>query len=983
MIELGWKICTDMPTALGREWMETNGLGGYASSSILGANTRRYHGLLVASLHPPVLRTVLLSKFEEAVIVQGERFELSTNQYPGAIHPLGFQFLRRFRLEPFPVFTFHVGGVEIEKSVFMPHGENTVVAQYKVTDWEHGGTPVSDCRLELRPLIAFRDYHSLAQANGNVQAILNDSEGRVSIRPYSNLPALHFAHNAQTLDQEGFWYNNFEYAAERDRGLDFSEDLYSPFALHFGLSAKTPEATVVASLEPREVSQVPAMRKNEVQRRKRIMGAPPVNTRFPDLMNNAGILRVAAEQYIVARGEHETIIAGYHWFSDWGRDTMISLPGLTLSTGRYEVAKDVLETFAESVSQGMLPNRFPDFDEAPEFNTIDATLWFFHAAHQYGKRSGDRDFVLKRLYPVLQDIIEWHVKGTRHNIKVDADGLLAGGAEHQQLTWMDARIGDWVVTPRRGKPVEIQALWYNALRVMEDWSEEFGHTSDAILYRAMAEKAKTGFQEKFWNAEAGCLYDVIEFDQKDAAIRPNQIFAVSLPHPLIEGEQARKIVAVVQEQLLTPYGLRSLSPHCSGYVGKYQGGVVSRDSAYHQGTVWPWLIGPFLTAYLRVHGYSEDSRKDAAGFLRPLLEHLTEAGLGHISEVFDGDAPQHPGGCIAQAWSVAEVLRCLLDELGQEPVKSSKKSTSRKAAVVVKPWVWPCRLVTFSGAANLTCDGRGIRVFTPGIFADWLIARCPIMGCFQDSARESPESMAHWFCGQSLAVMSTAQVLFLVMGLVATSKFQPGRDEAGLIERVKQGQNEAYYELVRPYERSIYMAAYSVLQNEADAEDVAQEAVLKAFMHLKTFRAESKFSTWVIQITINEARMKLRKDRRHLYESTDAGLQDDDGQYLPKDYQDWREIPAETLERNEVRRAIANALASLSPIYREVFVLRDVQNLSIEETAEALGVTQSTVKTRLLRARLQMRDKLAPGWGAGWMEGPAKEPEKKRAHAGD
>jgi predicted glycogen debranching enzyme len=683
MIELGWKICTDMPTALGREWLETNGLGGYASSSILGAHTRRYHGLLVAALHPPVLRTVMLSKFEEAMVIHGERYELSTNQYPGAIHPLGFQFLRRFRLEPFPIFTYHVGGIEIEKSIFMPHGENTVVVEYRVTDWEHGGTAVTGARLELRPLIAFRDYHSLTHANGDLDPRVQEEDGRVSVRPYRDLPALHLAHGAEAIGREGFWYRDFEYSAERDRGLDYREDLYSPCALHFALSPAAPEATVVASLEPRTVAQAAEMRAREIQRWQRIVGVPPSPSRFPELMNYTGMLRLAADQYLVARGEHQTVIAGYHWFSDWGRDTMISLPGLTLSTGRYDVARDVLETFASSVSEGMLPNRFPDLNEAPEFNTIDATLWFFHAAHQYGLRSGDREFVLRRLYPVFQDILEWHVKGTRHNIRMDADGLLAGGAHRQQLTWMDARIGDWVVTPRRGKPVEIQALWYNALRVMEGWARESGDARSSARYRDMADKTRASFREQFWNNAARCLYDVVEDGGKDAAIRPNQIFAVSLPFPLLEAEPAKQVVEVVREHLLTPYGLRSLSPQCEGYIGRYQGGVQSRDSAYHQGTVWPWLMGPFVSAYLRVHGYSDAARQDVAGFLRPLLEHLTEAGLGHISEVFDGDAPQHPGGCIAQAWSVAEVLRCLLDELDHEPASPARQKTARKSPVAV------------------------------------------------------------------------------------------------------------------------------------------------------------------------------------------------------------------------------------------------------------------------------------------------------------
>ena len=363
------------------------------------------------------------------------------------------------------------------------------------------------------------------------------------------------------------------------------------------------------------------------------------------------------------------MIAGYPWFTDWGRDTMISLPGLTLVTGRYDDARNILRAFARSIDQGMLPNRFSDSGETPEYNTVDATLWMFHAAHEFLRYSGDTDFVRSELYEPLTGIIGWHERGTRYGIRLDSDGLLQAGAPGVQLTWMDAKVGDLVITPRMGKAVEIQALWYNALRVMERLAATFGDAAGAARYSALAERAREQFLKVFWNDAAGCLYDVVATDgAPDASIRPNQIFAISLPFPLLEGAQALQVVDVVEWELLTPYGLRTLSPRDPNYRGRFDGGPQSRDAAYHQGTVWPWLLGPFLTAYVKVHGGTEEARSRAGRFLDPLRAHLTEAGLGHISEVFDGDFPHRPGGCFAQAWSAAEILRTYLEDAqGRQP----------------------------------------------------------------------------------------------------------------------------------------------------------------------------------------------------------------------------------------------------------------------------------------------------------------------------
>jgi predicted glycogen debranching enzyme len=653
MIEFTREVCANLDEALRREWVETNGLGGFASSSIVGLNTRRYHGLLVAATKPPVGRLVLLSKLEETLIVDGRRFELSANQYPGVVHPRGHEYLRGFRLAPFPVFTYSVEGVELEKSVFMIQGESTTVVQYNVkTD----GGAHRDVRLEVRPLVAFRDYHSTTHENGALDPEVNAEDSGLTIHPYEGLPALHFAHDAEGVDGAHWWNRNLEYAAERERGLDFREDLFSPFALKFDMSART-QAAVIASTERRDVRRVEEYRRAEVARRADVLARSPSGEEL------VRALTAAADQYIVARAEGKTVIAGYHWFSDWGRDTMIALPGLTLVTGRTDVAKSILLEFARHVDRGMLPNRFPDAGEAPEYNTVDATLWFFEAVRATLNYTNDYEFVRRDLYGVLREIVEWHERGTRYQIHVDVDGLLFAGETGVQLTWMDARAAGREVTPRTGKPVEIQALWYNALRVMEGLAREFGLSEDEQKYGALAAKAHAGFNRQFWNEELGCLYDVVDGEVRDPSIRPNQIIAASLTHSMLTEERARRVIAVVERELLTPYGLRSLARGDSRYAGRYEGGPESRDAVYHQGTVWAWLLGPFITAYVKAHGPSSESKQQAAAWLAPLGEHLKEAGLGHVSEIFDGDAPHTPRGCIAQGWSVAEILRAAVEDV--------------------------------------------------------------------------------------------------------------------------------------------------------------------------------------------------------------------------------------------------------------------------------------------------------------------------------
>jgi predicted glycogen debranching enzyme len=648
MIRFEKAICRDLAAASSREWLETNGLGGFASSTIIGLNTRRYHALLTAATKPPVGRVVLLSKLEETVIVGDSRIELSANQYPGAVHPRGFEYLEQFRLDPFPIFTYRIGDLVIEKSVFMLQHENTTVVQYKAS---------ADCQLEIRPLIAFRDFHSTTRENNAIEGRVQLDGSQASLTPYQGLPTLYLAHNSGHAEQTADWYRNFEYEQERHRGLDFHEDLYQPLTLRFHLNADKP-AAIIASTEPHDAADAPMFEKYERDRRSKISNSAPVKDEFVQA------LTAAADQFIAQRGSLKTIIAGYHWFGDWGRDTMIALPGLTLVTGHYEVAHDILLAFAKHVDRGMLPNIFPDAGETPEYNTADATLWYFEAVRQYCEYSGDFEFVRDQLYSVLAEIIDWHVRGTRYGIKVDPeDGLLHAGEPGVQLTWMDAKIGDWVVTPRIGKPVEIQALWYNALRTMEDFATRLKDPKAADHYSGLAARTHASFNQQFWYGVGQYLFDVVENHDGDASIRPNQVIATSLKYSMLSSQRARAVLTKVEQHLLTPYGLRTLVPNDSRYVGWYAGDPLKRDSAYHQGTVWPWLLGPFVSGYVKTFGRNRETIRKIEGWLEPLNGHLSEAGLGTISEIFCADPPHTPCGCIAQAWSVGEILRVLVEDI--------------------------------------------------------------------------------------------------------------------------------------------------------------------------------------------------------------------------------------------------------------------------------------------------------------------------------
>ena len=648
MIALDRATCGNLSTARTREWLETNGIGGYASSTIVGLNTRRYHGLLVAATRPPLGRMVLLSKIEETVVVRGYRYDLSTNRYPGAIYPSGYEFLKEFRLDPFPTFVFHVDGIEVQKRVFLVHGQNSIVVEYDFRSLDE--EPHAEVTFELRPLIAFRDYHSTTRWNDALDNAFAIEGDKVTLTPYQGVPSLYMAFGTAQIEKAGNWYYNFEYDVELDRGFDDKEDLFNPLVARYAVGPGA-SISVIASLDRHEASEATALRQREVARRATLVGSPRHSDRF------ITSLIAAADQFVVRRGELETIIAGYHWFGDWGRDTMIALPGLTLTTDRTVVARGILQTFARHVDQGMLPNRFPDEGGEPEYNTVDAALWMFEAAQAFGNQTNDWAFIESNLYDVFAAIIDWYQRGTRFAIKVDVDGLVQAGEAGSQLTWMDAKVGDVVATPRHGKPVEVQALWYNALRIMESLARKFRKVKEAASYAAMAELARRSFNEVFWYGDGGYLYDVIDGERRDTSLRPNQILAVSLTHSILNSERARAVVAIVERELLTPRGVRSLAPSDPQYRGRYVGDAATRDMNYHQGTVWSWLLGPFFTAWLKVHDSDEASRATVKAWLSQFEGHLSEACLGQVSEIFDGDAPFQARGCIAQAWSVAELLR--------------------------------------------------------------------------------------------------------------------------------------------------------------------------------------------------------------------------------------------------------------------------------------------------------------------------------------
>jgi predicted glycogen debranching enzyme len=650
----------DREQALLREWLVTNGLGGYASGTIAGVTTRRYHGLLIAALPAPLGRSMMFNHLSEQVrLPDGTVLRLGGEERVGGRLDLyGSAHLKEFRLEAgLPVWRFALGQALLEKSVFMPHGQNTVLITYRLLSGP-GMVP-----LKLRPAVHFRSHDGPVSGPLDEPYTVTVVNDRCELRSASALPQLrlHLAGERPALTVEGQRLRELLYRVEGARGYDSAGDLWAPGYFRVDVTPERP-ATLIASTEPWEVMlALPPEAALAAERRRRDhlleLAGPVASEPFP------AELVLAADQFLITpveRAENatpaRTVIAGYHWFTDWGRDTMISLEGLTLTTGRHREARAILHTFAHYVRDGLVPNFFPDGEREGLYHTADATLWFFHALDRYVALTNDRD-ILRPLLPVLLDIVAHHRRGTRFGIGVDpADGLLRQGAEGYQLTWMDAKVGDWVVTPRRGKAVEINALWYNALRLLEGWARELSGEEAARPLAEDAERAHRSFNRRFWNETAGHLYDVVDGEGgDDAACRPNQLLAISLPHPVLERPWWRPVVETVRQRLLTPVGLRSLAPGHPDYKSRYDGDLRARDAAYHQGTVWAWLIGPFIDAWLKV---CPEDGSGARHFLDGFPNHLDEGCVGSISEVFDAEAPFAPRGCAAQAWSVAEVLRC-------------------------------------------------------------------------------------------------------------------------------------------------------------------------------------------------------------------------------------------------------------------------------------------------------------------------------------
>lgn len=644
MIEFDRKICGDLEQSLRREWLETNGIGGFACGTVSGANTRRYDSILTAAAAPPLGRVTTISRVEETVWLGGRAFHLSTNLFPdNVVAPEGYKLIESFRLDPFPVWTFDLDGTRVEKRLFMVHGTNTTVVRWRLLDASE------NVRLTVRPLLAFVDYHALQHRSDDLDFRLSIDAGRVTVNPPDQRLHLHVLHDGVDVRRTGYWYNDLVYAIETERGFDDREDLYQPFEIEFDLASGP--AVMIATTDDGIDLDYEILESGEMRRRARLVAASGSRSEIDQA------LVLASDQFIVARGEGETVIAGYPWFSDWGRDTMIALPGLTLSTRRFDTARGIITEYAQHFSEGMLPNRFPDHGDTADYNTVDATLWYFEAVRAYVEASGDIALVRDVLYEKLKESISYHVRGTRFGIKVDADGLLAAGTPGVQLTWMDAKIGDVVITPRNGKAVEIQALWYNALMTMAEFASRFGHKEDRKDFQDLAFRCRSSFEAAFWNERERCLFDVADPENPDASIRPNQLLALSLYHQLLAGERAAAVVDRVERDLLTPFGLRTLSPRDPRYCPTYIGSPFDRDSCYHQGTVWAWLMGPFVDAYRRTHEPGEETERRVGEFLSGLYGHLLSAGVGQISEIFDGDPPHHPRGCFAQAWSVGEILR--------------------------------------------------------------------------------------------------------------------------------------------------------------------------------------------------------------------------------------------------------------------------------------------------------------------------------------
>ncbi|MEM2953800.1 MAG: amylo-alpha-1,6-glucosidase [Candidatus Bathyarchaeia archaeon] len=683
-INLRKEMLSKIDDALRKEWLITNGLGGYASSTVLGLNTRKYHGLLIASFHPPRDRRLCLAKLDEELIIGNSFYPLFSNEFQNGIFPKGYVFLKRFSLSPFPKYVYAVEDVEVRKTVFTPHKKNAVIALYEV--FKKGDLEV---KMHVFPLITCRHFHSIVDRWRKPLNFVQKPQGKKVV---VNVEAPRSMLVMEATDGLYFpmekWVEKVYFREEFSRGESFLDDWHQPGFFEIKIDRKHANFAVTAFVGENEEQEVKISREMpattydaEALYDKSVERYESLLANFYNMHDSVNVenwlswIVLAADAFIVEGLEKpsKSIIAGYHWFEDWGRDTFVSLPGLMLVTGRFEDARQIFLTFKKYRGDGLIPNFISDQDSKPVYNSVDATLWYVNAVLQYLKYTGDFKFVEANLWEDLKIMVESLLKGTAFNIRVDGDGLLLHGP---QLTWMDTVVDNQPLTPRAGKAVEVQALWYNALKTLKVLARKFKEENEAEKFTHLAENAKRSFNEKFWNADKECLFDVVnEQGYGDASIRPNQIIAVSLDFPMLDTLKSEKIVDLVQKELLTPHGLRTLAQSDPRYVGLYFGDRRSRDKAYHNGTVWPWLLGPFTTAFLKTKGYTDFRREYALkNFLLPLFkEQPFKAGLGAISEIFDGDPPHNPRGCIAQAWSIAEPLRAYVEDVMQIRPKHEKE----------------------------------------------------------------------------------------------------------------------------------------------------------------------------------------------------------------------------------------------------------------------------------------------------------------------
>ena len=674
-ITLSAKELSRFEEAIQKEWLLTNGLGGYSSSTVLGINTRKYHGLLVAALHPPGNRNVCLAKLDEEVKVNGDVYLLGANEFRDAVFPGGFIHLKEFSVSPFPKYTYNLSDIEIQKTIFMPTDKNITIAVYHIQNGSR------EAQIRIFPLLTCRHFHSVVDRSMNPLNLSQKQSDRREVQIISSIPEVTTTLRATNgeFHEKPIWIERLRYREDEMRGESSVDDCYQPGYLEITVPADGKNKLAVITTVGEDSQQnvkilneigstmhdIERLFKRQLRQQNDMLVSFYSSHKTALERDWLSWILLAADAFIVKGADHrESVIAGYHWYEAWGRDTFISLPGLMLATGRFEHARNVLSEFNSYCRQGLIPNFLKDKSGKASYNTVDATLWYVNAVLQYLKYTGDYSFVYGELWENLKDIVESHVKGTDFNIHTDTDGLLSHG---ERLTWMDAEVNGKAITPRAGKAVEIQALWYNALRTLHLLADRFEEKNLAEKCATLAKQVQASFGKKFWNSDRQCLFDVFEEREVDASLRPNQVIVVALDFTMLDQKTNEKIVDVVQRELLTPCGLRTLERNDPKYQGIYFGDRWHRDSAYHNGAVWPWLIGPFTTAFLKAKG-KESGMRDFAlkNFITPLFpQQISQACLGTVSEIFDGDPPHTPRGCISQAWSVAEPLRAYIEDVLQ------------------------------------------------------------------------------------------------------------------------------------------------------------------------------------------------------------------------------------------------------------------------------------------------------------------------------